>query len=46
MKCKLLIAMFVAGVFAACSDDDKIGFDLPVDVRKRRFVSPRLPEVR
>lgn len=32
MKCKLLIAMFVAGVFAACSDDDKIGFDLPVDV--------------
>lgn len=32
MKCKLLIAMFVASVFAACSDDDKIGFDLPVDV--------------
>ena len=24
--------MFVASVFAACSDDDKIGFDLPVDV--------------
>lgn len=46
MKCKLLIAMFVAGVFAACSDDDKIGLTCPWMFRKRRFVSPRLPEVR